>query len=149
MSPAPQSIANQLEALKSEPDPSEYDLSVLRLLNERYATWDDLIRLSPSSSGGVASSSSGSKARDEQPNDDGGEGWDLDDDLDLEGDVDMDGPGGEGAGDSGLTMLEAEIIKWKDLQRSSSESVGTGRNFAPSQSHPAVFELNWNCDSHL
>jgi hypothetical protein len=127
MSPAPHSVASQLEALKSEPDPSEYDLSVLRLLNERYTTWDDLIRLSPSSSGGAASSSSGSKAGQEgEPKKDEGEGWDLDDDLDLGDDVEMDGPGGEVAGDGGLTMLEAEIIKWKDLQRSSSESVRLG-----------------------
>lgn len=127
MSPATQSVANQLEALKSEPDPSEYDLSVLRLLNERYATWDDLIRLSPSSSGGLASSSSGSKAGQQRElQEDGGEGWDLDDDLDLGGDVEMSGPGGERTADTGLTMLEAEIIKWKDLQRSSSESVGLG-----------------------
>ena len=117
-------MAQQLENLKYQPDPSEYDHSVLRLLNERYSTWDDLVRLSAGPSG----SGSGSRATQEGGGRQDGvegmqeDGWDLDVDEDdmevaLNGEEEFDKTG------LGGTALQAEIQKWRDVEMSSTEAV--------------------------
>jgi hypothetical protein len=107
------SIIQALEKFRDQPEQQEYDHAVLRLLNERFSTWDDLVR-------------TGNPAANEeiQQKEEAEDGWGLDDD-------DEDDPIGESPKSiktkaqetSPLTGLELEIAKWKEIQQSSSSSV--------------------------
>lgn len=143
------SISAQLSALKTQPDASEYDHSVLRLLNERYSTWDDLVRLPEGSGSGSSSGLLGSSDdadEEQEAAEEYGEamqeqedGWELDVDLDDVQDEDDHPPNGsERNGDrrkvEGLTVLELEIRKWEELERSSFDSV-----------RPSLFRFRPSC----
>jgi hypothetical protein len=107
------SIIQALEKFRDQPEQKEYDHAVLRLLNERFSTWDDLVR-------------TGNPAANEeiQQEEEAEDGWGLDDN-------DEDDPIGESPKSiktkaqetSPLTGLELEIAKWKEIQQSSSSSV--------------------------
>ena len=114
-------MAQQLESLKYQPEPEEYDHSVLRLLNERYSTWDDLVRPSENAGAGPSGIQYGEEEGEGDATQE--DGWDLDVDEDeLEDGVPTDGKKEKNSRGE-MTLLEAEIEKWKDLERNSTESV--------------------------
>lgn len=114
-------MAQQLESLKYQPEPEEYDHSVLRLLNERYSTWEDLVRLSENAGAGPSGLRYGEEEGEGKFTQE--DGWDLDVDEDeLEDGAAIDGKKEQDLRGE-MTLLEAEIEKWKDLERDSTESV--------------------------
>jgi hypothetical protein len=114
-------MAQQMESLKYQPEPEEYDHSVLRLLNERYSTWEDLVRLSENAGAGPSGLRYGEEEGEGNVTQE--DGWDLDVDEDeLEDGAPTDGKK-EKDSRGEMTLLEAEIEKWKDLERNSTESV--------------------------
>ncbi|KAG7529987.1 hypothetical protein FFLO_05284 [Filobasidium floriforme] len=114
-------MAQQLESLKYQPEPEEYDHSVLRLLNERYSTWEDLVRLSENAGAGPSGLRYGEEEGEGKFTQE--DGWDLDVDEDeLEDGAAIDEKKEQDLRGE-MTLLEAEIEKWKDLERNSTESL--------------------------
>lgn len=111
-----ESIAQQLQALKVQRSASDYEQEVVQFLDEKFSTWEDLVRLV--SDAGESSSSSAAKDEDEET-----DGWGFDDDQ-PEGELLTSTPGKvDSTQERPVTCLEAEIARCKQAQETSTAVV--------------------------